>query len=97
MGTFATLLSKSGLGIALGPSENAFCAIFIFQHYFPFKSPLYPLKSGHMTKNGPILKQKNVLETGECTDHLSTMQNNTNLQCPVKNHPSHTECKKNND
>ena len=36
-----------------------------------------------MTKNGPILKQKTVLETGECTDHFSTMQNNTNLQVNV--------------
>ena len=41
-----------------------------------------------MTKNGPILKTKTVLETGECTDHFSNMQNNTNLQCPVKNHPN---------
>ena len=27
-----------------------------------------------MTKNGPILKTKTVLETGECTDHFSNMQ-----------------------
>ena len=42
-----------------------------------------------MTKSGPILKtKKTVSESGECTDHLSTMQKNENLQSPVKNHPN---------
>ena len=41
-----------------------------------------------MTKNGPIPKTKTDSELGECTDHFSTLQNNANLQCPVKNHPN---------
>ena len=41
-----------------------------------------------MTKNGPIPKPKTDSESGECTDHFSTLQNNANLQCPVKNHPT---------
>ena len=41
-----------------------------------------------MTKNGPIPKTKTDSESGECTDHFSTLQNNANLQSPVKNHPN---------
>ena len=41
-----------------------------------------------MTKNGPITKTKTDSESGECTDHFSTLQNNANLQSPVKNHPT---------
>ena len=44
-----------------------------------------------MTKNGPIPKTKADSESGECNDHFSTLQNNANLQCPVKNHPTKTE------
>ena len=43
-----------------------------------------------MTKNGPIPKTKTDSESGECTDHLSTLQKNANLQSPVKNHPNVT-------
>ena len=65
-----------------------FLQYLFFLTLFPIEISITPLKSGHMTKNGPILKTKTVLETGECTDHFSTMQKNTNLQCPVKNQPS---------
>ena len=43
-----------------------------------------------MTKNGPIPKTKTDSESGECTDHLSTLQNSAHLQSPVKNHPTMT-------
>ena len=41
-----------------------------------------------MTQNDPIPKTKINSELGECTDHFSTLQNNANLQSPIKNHPN---------
>ena len=55
---------------------------------FPLKSPLQLSKSGDMTKNGPIPETKTVLESGECTDHFSSIKKLLNSQSPVKNHPS---------
>ena len=47
-----------------------------------------------MTKNGPIFKTKTVLESGECTDHFSSMEKLFNSQSPLKNHPSSTSLPK---
>lgn len=82
IGTFATFLLKSALGIELEPSESVFFGIFSFKGYFPLKFLLLLSKSGHMTKNGPIAKTKTVLESGGYTDHLSTMQNHPSTGLP---------------
>ena len=53
--------------------RKCFFRDILFVGRFSIEIPIVPLKSGDMTKNGPIPRTKTVSESGECTDHFSTL------------------------